>query len=116
MAHHGRVVGQTDVFGLVGAAGQGGAVGGARLLVDDEGALDIDLDGAGMGDGAVYFGRVGQLGMRQRVEERLVGRHGSGMGLAARGSRRRSSTEAFRCQMEIWEAGAEEAADRQKEE
>ena len=61
-----RVVWQPDVAGLVmrgrplpvpnsdpAAAGRRHA-----LLVDDEGAFDIDLDGAGVGDGGVDLGRV----------------------------------------------------------
>lgn len=48
MAHDGRVVRQADVLGVVLVVV---ALGGARLLVvDDEGALDVDLDIAGVQD------------------------------------------------------------------
>lgn len=52
MTDDGGVVGQANILGLVGAA-----IGGvsARLLIDYEGALDVDVDGTGVGDGIVDF-------------------------------------------------------------
>lgn len=50
MADHGRVVGKADVLGIMvvflGARGEG-------FLVDDEGALDVDADGAGAQNGVL---------------------------------------------------------------
>lgn len=66
MAHHGGMVGQSDVLGLVMVRGcaavevrMAGAVWRGRALVHDEGALDVDLDAARVIDGAVDLGGGG---------------------------------------------------------
>lgn len=60
MADDGRMIGQADVLGvmlvilLVAAAV---AIGSGRLIVNDEGALDIDADGARVLDSVLYIAR-----------------------------------------------------------
>lgn len=54
MTHDALVMRQTDILAVVmGPFSVTGAPRtlGARFVVDDEGALDVDLDGSGIGDG-----------------------------------------------------------------
>ena len=73
MAHDGRVVRQADVLGLVAAGRPAAAIGGGGrrcVLVDDEGARDIDADRARVAQRLVNLDNVGggprAVGVRQR--------------------------------------------------
>lgn len=61
MADDGGMVGQSDVFGVMTPSTRAYAQGSGRtagFLVNNESAFDIDLDRAGVDDGAINLGRV----------------------------------------------------------
>lgn len=71
VADHGRVVGQTNVLGamlvLMLALGR---LGGARLVVDNEGALDVDVDVSRVLNGVVVVVGGGLGGLRRVLRQR----------------------------------------------
>lgn len=78
MAHHPRMMRQSDIFALVVHAISFNGTPGSRtrLLVDYEGALDVDLDSSGIGNG-VEAGGSGVRGLEVGgIASR--GRHGDG--------------------------------------
>lgn len=93
MAHHGRVVGQPDVLGLVLGVGRARAAieavegRGLWLLLHDEGALDVDLDAARVYYGAIYLGggggRPGPSAVVSGSSGRIMGRAYGGCRIAA---------------------------------
>lgn len=102
MAHDAGMMGKADILALVmHALGfYGASRAGSWFFVDDESALDIDLDSSGVGDriqatGAeVCGGFVGVLGAGRGVEDGrdAIGGGHSDDGLSAREERNRSSS------------------------
>lgn len=67
MAHYSCVVGQSDVLCLMATRRSAAAVGSCgrrRVLVDDEGTLDVNPDGAWVAQRLVDHGGVGGSGTR----------------------------------------------------
>jgi hypothetical protein len=58
VANHGSMVRKSDVLGVMATTIGAGSIGRGGLLVNYEGALNIDLHRARMNDRTVYFGCV----------------------------------------------------------